>query len=121
MTGLAWMSALALLVATPGRVPCSDGSSVLPEEGCGLHGGDKARSAPGKAQSAARDAIAPTQRPEDHPADQSPYSAFGAPHAKAPETPRHRRVVKRQICKDGTEQGKQGDKFACDGHGGVKE
>jgi hypothetical protein len=84
------------------------------EEGCGLHGGDKA-------PSAARDAIAPTQRPEDHPADRSPYSAFGAPHAKTPETPRHRRAAKRQVCKDGTEQGKQGDKFACDGHGGVKE
>jgi hypothetical protein len=114
MTGLAWMSALALLVAAPSRVLCRDGSSVLADEGCGLHGGDKA-------QDAAKEAIAPTQRPEDHPADKSEYSAFGAPHAKAPETPRHRRAAKRQVCKDGTEQGKQGDKFACDGHGGVKE
>jgi hypothetical protein len=92
---------------------CTDGSAVLPEEGCGLHGGEK--------PSAARDAVAPTQRPEDHPADKSEYSAFGAPHAKAPETKRHRTAVKRQVCKDGTEQGKPGDKFACDGHGGVKQ
>jgi hypothetical protein len=112
MTGLAWMSALALLVAAPSRVLCRDGSSVLTEEGCGLHGGDKA-------QDAAKDAIAPTQRPEDHKAGESPYSAFGAPHAKTPET--HRHAAKRQVCKDGTEQGKRGDKFACDGHGGVKE
>jgi hypothetical protein len=92
---------------------CTDGSAVLPEEGCALHGGEKS--------SAAREAIAPTQRPADHPADQSEYSAFGAPHAKAPETKRHHTAVKRQVCKDGTEQGKRGDKFACDGHGGVKQ
>jgi hypothetical protein len=120
MLSLTWISALALLVATPARVHCRDGSDVMSEEGCGLHGGEqRAR----EQKTPARDAIAPTQRAEDRPAHESPYSAFGAPHAKTPGTQRHRRTGARMHCKDGSQQtqGQRGDKFACDGHGGVKE
>jgi hypothetical protein len=118
MLSLTMISALALLLAAPpARVHCHDGSDVMAEEGCGLHGGEQAR----QEASPAREAIAPTQRPADHAADKSQYSAFGAPHAKAPETARHRRAARLRHCKDGTEQRAKGDKFACDGHGGVKE
>lgn len=73
--------------------------------------------------SPAQDAIAPTQRAEDRPAHESPYSAFGAPEAKTPGSQRHRRTGARLECKDGTiqTQGQRQGKFACDGHGGVKD
>jgi len=71
--------------------------------------------------SPARDSVLPTQRAEDRPAHESPYSAFGAPHAKRALA--KRRAGARLHCKDGTvqTQGQQKDKAACDDHGGVKE
>lgn len=122
MTSLTFLTALSFVLAAPAaqRMHCRDGSFVSAEEGCRVHGGvakDNDRESP------VRDAIAPTQRAEDRPAHESPYSAFGAPHAKTPGTQRHRRTGARLECKDGTHQtqGQRKDKLACDGHGGVKE
>jgi hypothetical protein len=122
MTSLTLLTALAMMVAAPSspRVHCRDGSHVSAEEGCSVHGGMvKAH----EKASPAQDAIAPTQRAEDRPAHESPYSAFGAPEAKTPGSQRHRRTGARLECKDGTiqTQGQRQGKFACDGHGGVKD
>jgi hypothetical protein len=91
MESLSWMAALALLVAAPEK------------------------------PSPAKEALPPTQRAEDRPAHESPYSAFGAPHAK--RAPARKRAGARVRCKDGTlqTQGQQRDKNVCDGHGGVKQ
>jgi len=68
----------------------------------------------------AKESVPPTQRAEDRPAHESPYSAFGAPHAK-------RKVKKRNSarvhCADGSiqTQGQQKDKDACADHGGPKK
>ena len=72
------------------------------------------------APSPAKDSVPPTQRPEDRPAHESPYSAFGAPHAKRAKSAR--RPGARLHCKDGTvqTQGQRGAKAACADHGGVK-
>jgi len=122
MTSLTWMIALGLMAAAPAaqRTQCRDGSSVTAEEGCRVHGGVAKES---DRDSPAREALPPTQRAEDRPAHESPYSAFGSPHAKTPGTQRHRRTGARVECKDGTHQtqGQRDDKFACDGHGGAKE
>ena len=69
----------------------------------------------------AKDAVAPTQRPEDRPAHESPYSAFGAPHAR--RAPAKKRSGARLHCKDGTVQtrGQKGTANACADHGGVKQ
>jgi hypothetical protein len=71
--------------------------------------------------SPAKDAVAPTQRPEDRPAHESPYSAFGAPHAK--RSTAKKRSGMRLHCKDGTirTEGQKGNKNACEDHGGVKQ
>src|SRR5437899_12310904 len=58
MATLSWLAALALLAAVP------EGPSE---------------------PSPAKESLPPTQRPEDRPAHESPYSAFGAPHAKRPQ------------------------------------
>jgi len=70
--------------------------------------------------SPAHESVTPAKRAEDRPAHESPYSAFGAPHAK--RTPSHKRSGPRLHCKDGTikTQGQKGAASACDGHGGVK-
>ena len=70
--------------------------------------------------SPAKESVPPTQRAEDRPAHESPYSAFGAPHAK--RSPAKKRSGARLHCNDGTiqTQGQQKDKGACDDHGGVK-
>ena len=94
MESLSWMAALVLLTAAP---------------------------APQAKPSPAQEAVPPTQRAEDRPAHESPYSAFGAPHAK--RTPAKKRSGPRLKCTDGTvqTQGQQRDKSACDGHGGIKQ
>ena len=70
--------------------------------------------------SPAKESVPPTKRAEDRPAHESPYSAFGAPHAKRATK---KRSGKRVHCADGTiqTQGQQKDKGACDDHGGIKE
>jgi len=94
MATLSWVTAFALL-------------SVAAPEG------------PSK-PSPAKESVPPTQRAEDRPAHESPYSAFGAPKAK--RTPAKKRSGARLHCNDGTiqTQGQQKDKGACDDHGGVK-
>src|SRR3954464_11680674 len=97
MESLSWLAALALSLATPAP------------------GGQPTNPSP------AKEAVPPTQRAEDRPAHESPYSAFGAPHAK--RTPAKKRSGPRLKCTDGTvqTQGQQRDKSACDGHGGIKQ
>jgi len=92
MASLSWLAALSLLAAAPER----------PSE-----------------PSPAKESLPPTQRPEDRPAHESPYSAFGAPHAKRPQG--KKRPGARLLCNDGTTQ-TQGPraKNACQDHGGVK-
>jgi hypothetical protein len=94
MESLSWLAALALLSAPAGKPAKPD---------------------------PARESVPPTQRSEDRPAHESPYSAFGAPHAK--RAPARKRSGARLHCKDGTiqTQGQQKDKGACDDHGGVKK
>jgi hypothetical protein len=60
------------------------------------------------------------KKPEDRPAHESPYSAFGAPHAK--KTQKKKNTGPRVHCKDGSiqTQGQRKDKGVCEGHGGVK-
>src|SRR3954463_8321714 len=70
----------------------------------------------------AKESVPPTQRAEDRPAHESPYSAFGAPHAKTLGA--KKRSGPRVHCNDGTVQtvGQKGDRSKiCDEHGGVKE
>ena len=66
------------------------------------------------------DSVPPTQRAEDRPAHESPYSAFGAPHAR--RTVQHRNRA-RLHCADGSiqTQGQKGVANPCDTHGGVKK
>jgi hypothetical protein len=123
MTSLTWISALALMVAAPtsSRIHCNDGSFVSADEQCRTHGGIAKAD---NHDSPARESMPPTQRAEDRPAHESPYSAFGAPQAKTPGSQRHRHTGARLECKDGTHQTegqRKGDKMICDGHGGVKE
>src|SRR2546428_11148132 len=94
MGSLSWLATFALLAAAP------EGPSN---------------------PSPAKESVPPTQRPEDRPAHESPYSAFGAPKAKRP--PAKKRSGARLHCNDGTiqTQGQQKDKGACDDHGGVKK
>jgi hypothetical protein len=94
MESLSWIAALALLTAAPER---------------------KAKPSP------AQEAVPPTQRAEDRPAHESPYFAFGAPHAK--KSAAKKRSGARLRCKDGTiqTQGQQKDKSACADHGGMKQ
>ena len=115
MTSLTWISALALMVATPARLHCRDGYSVTADVGCKDHGGVMKASDP---KTPATDAIAPTQRAEDTPADRSPYSAFGAPHARTPASKHHKKGPARVTCKDDSTAANE---FGCDGHGGLKE
>jgi hypothetical protein len=95
MESLSWLAALALLTAAP------EPQATKPEP--------------------AKEAVPPTQRAEDRPAHESPYSAFGAPNAK--RSPAKKRSGARLHCKDGTvqTQGQQKDKNVCEGHGGVKQ
>ncbi|HYY53406.1 MAG TPA: hypothetical protein VE755_11065 [Myxococcales bacterium] len=97
MESLSWIAALALLTAA------ADKPAAPPEK-----------------PSPAKESLPPTQRAEDRPAHESPYSAFGAPHAKRVTK---KRSAKRVHCADGTiqTQGQQKDKAACEDHGGVKE
>jgi hypothetical protein len=88
MGNLAWMAALALMAAP---------------------------AAP-KNPSPAQESVTPSRRAEDRPAHESPYSAFGAPHAH--RAPSGRRAGSRLHCKDGTIQNTA--KNACHDHGGVK-
>lgn len=122
MQSFSWLAALALSVAAPVTVHCRDGSAVAVNEGCALHGGEVAETTPQTKPSPARDALIPGQRPPDRPAHESPYSAFGAPHARRPGEQAHRHTGKRLHCKDGTVQtrGPRGTGDICDGHGGVK-
>ncbi len=92
METLSWLAALALL-GTP--------------------------AAPAKT-SPAQDSLPPTQRAEDRPAHESPYSAFGSPHARREVKHRSRA---RLHCADGTIQtsGQKGVANPCDTHGGVKK
>jgi hypothetical protein len=92
MGSLSWLATFALLAAAP------EGPS---------------------SPSPAKESVPPTQRPEDRPAHESPYSAFGAPHAKRPQG--KKRPGARLLCNDGTTQ-TQGPraKNACQDHGGVK-
>jgi hypothetical protein len=121
MQSFTWMAALALSLAAPATVKCRDGSAVSLKEGCALHGGVPAEVTP-QMPSPARDALTPAQRPPDRPAHESPYSAFGAPHARRPGTQVHRHTGRRMHCKDGTVQtrGPKSTADVCDGHGGVK-
>jgi hypothetical protein len=93
MATLSWLAALAL-VAAPG---------------------EKSNPSP------AKESVPPTQRAEDRPAHESPYSAFGATHAK--RSPSKKRSGARLHCNDGTiqTQGQRGAKNPCDAHGGVKK
>jgi len=98
MESLSWLAALALSLATtaPGGQPTNP--------------------------SPAKESVPPTQRAEDRPAHESPYSAFGAPHAKTSGA--KKRSGPRVHCNDGTVQtvGQKGDRSKiCDEHGGVKE
>ena len=92
MATLSWFAALALMAAAP----------------------------EGPAEpSPAKESLPPTQRPEDRPAHESPYSAFGAPHAKRPQA--KKRAGARLLCNDGTTQTQRARaKNACEGHGGLK-
>ena len=94
MESLSWLAALALLTAAP-----------------------EPQTKPAPAQ----EAVPPTQRAEDRPAHESPYSAFGAPNAR--KSPAKKRSGARLHCTDGTvqTQGQRKDKNACEGHGGVKQ
>ncbi|MCA1828085.1 MAG: hypothetical protein ABR567_02530 [Myxococcales bacterium] len=91
METLSWLAALTLLAAPTASKP-----------------------------SPAKESVPPTQRAEDRPAHESPYSAFGAPHAH--RGPSGKRAGPRLHCKDGTiqTQGQKGAKDACKDHGGVK-
>ncbi|HEY6909352.1 MAG TPA: hypothetical protein VI356_08285 [Myxococcales bacterium] len=94
MQSFSWLAALALSLAVPAP---SDPSP-------------------------AKEPSAPTKHGEDRPAHESPYSAFGAPHAK--RAPAKKRSGPRVHCNDGTIQtvGQKGDRSAvCSEHGGVKE
>ena len=93
MATLPWLTAFALLAAAPAENPKPD---------------------------PAKESVPPTQRAEDRPAHESPYSAFGAPHAKRTVK---KRSGKRLHCADGSiqTQGQQKDKAACDDHGGIKK
>ncbi|TMA91258.1 MAG: hypothetical protein E6J65_25030 [Deltaproteobacteria bacterium] len=92
MATVSWLAALALLAAAP------EGPSE---------------------PSPAKESLPPTQRPEDRPAHESPYSAFGAPHAKRPQA--KKRAGARLLCADGTTQTQRPRaKNACEDHGGVK-
>jgi hypothetical protein len=96
MQSFSWLAALALSLA----VPAPGGTNPSP----------------------AKESVAPTNRPEDRPAHESPYSAFGAPHAK--RAPAKKRSGPRVHCNDGSIQtvGQKGDRSAvCSDHGGVKE
>ena len=68
----------------------------------------------------AKESVPPTQRAEDRPAHESPYSAFGAPHARRNVK---KRSSKRVYCADGfiQTQGQQKGKDACADHGGIKK
>ena len=94
MESFSWLAALALLCSAPGG--------------------------PAK-PSPAQESVTPDKRAEDRPAHESPYSAFGAPHAR--RSPSGKRSGSRLHCKDGTiqTQGQKGAKPACAGHGGVKQ
>jgi hypothetical protein len=93
MATLPWLTVFALLAAAPAENPKA---------------------------SPAQDSVPPTQRAEDRPAHESPYSAFGAPHAKRSVK---KRSGKRLHCADGSIQteGQQKDKSACADHGGLKK
>ena len=92
MDSLSWLAALALLAAPPDKPANPD---------------------------PARESVPPTQRAEDRPAHESPYSAFGAPHAKRPQA--KKRAGARLLCADGTTQTQRPRaKNACEDHGGVK-
>ena len=97
MQSLSWLAALALSLAVP-----------APSE--------PANPSPTK------QSVPPTKRAEDRPAHESPYSAFGAPHAK--RAPAKKQSGPRLHCNDGSIQtvGQKGDRSAaCSDHGGVKE
>ena len=105
MESFSWIAALALSLA----VPATGGSQSDPAA-------HKDNPAP------AAQSVTPGKRAEDRPAHESPYSAFGAPHAKA--APAKRRSGPRVHCKDGSIQtaGQKGDRAAvCKEHGGVKQ
>ena len=61
MQSFSWLAALALSLAVP-----------APKESAN--------------PSPAKESVPPTQRSEDRPAHESPYSALGAPHAKRAPT-----------------------------------
>lgn len=94
METFSWMAALALLSAAPSQPPAKP--------------------------SPAQESVTPDKRPADRPAHESPYSAFGAPHARRSVTKRARA---RLHCADGTvqTQGQKGATDACAGHGGAKK
>ena len=94
---LSWFAALALSLAVPAKR-------------------EPAESISGEGVGASHEAC------EDRPAHESPYSAFGAPHAK--RAPAKKRSGPRLHCNDGSIQtvGQKGDRSAaCSDHGGVKE
>ncbi|MGE5048365.1 MAG: hypothetical protein ACM3PC_07370 [Deltaproteobacteria bacterium] len=98
MQSFSWLAALALSLAVPAPSP-SEPVNTPPAK----------QSAPAKSG-------------EDRPAHESPYSAFGAPHAK--RAPAKKRSGPRVHCNDGSIQtvGQKGDRSAvCSDHGGVKE
>ena len=92
MESFAWLTALALLAA-----PAAQNNP-----------------------SPAEQSVPPTQRAADRPAHESPYSAFGAPHARRKPQKRTRARLR---CADGTvqTQGPKAAANACDSHGGVKQ
>jgi len=97
MQSFSWLAALALSLAVPAA-----GGQDNP--------------------SPTKQSVPPTKRAEDRPAHESPYSAFGAPHAK--RAPAKKRSGPRLHCNDGSIQtvGQKGDRSAaCSDHGGVKE
>jgi len=97
MQSLSWLAALALSLAVPAA-------------------NEPANPSPTK------QSVPPTKRAEDRHTHESPYSAFGAPHAK--RAPAKKRSGPRLHCNDGSIQtvGQKGDRSAaCSDHGGVKE
>lgn len=106
MDSLSWFAALTLVASAPN-------GSATPSPAHHLAG----QSNPSPAQ----ESVPPDKRAEDRPAHESPYSAFGAPHARRGS--KMRKSGARLRCSDGTTQtqGQKGAKDACAGHGGVKQ
>ena len=105
MDSLSWFAALTLLASAP------NGSAAS----------SPAQEPAGQASpSPAQQSVPPDKRAEDRPAHESPYSAFGAPHARRGS--RMRKSGRRLHCADGTTQtqGQKGAKDACEDHGGAK-